>query len=111
MRILSRIIKFEKVTHLSPVTGSTLRRVSRSTMVSVGTSIYMTLRKELKREITDENRRKLDENLATSFPGYFVSPPQREGGRKIIFLWGGETKDPGNEVGRKLEANSCIRES
>lgn len=28
-----------------------------------------------------------------------------------IPFWGGETKDPGNEVGRKLEANSCIRES
>ena len=36
--------------------------------------------------------------MATSFPGSFVSPPQREGGKKIIFLWGGETKDPGNEV-------------
>ena len=97
VRILSRIIKFEKVTHLSPVTGSTLRRVSRSRMVSVGTSIYMTLRKE-SIEKRDENRRKVDENLATSFPGSFVSPPQREGGRNIIFLWGGETKDPGNEV-------------
>ena len=31
-------------THLSPVTGSTLRRVNLSRMVSVGTSIKITLK-------------------------------------------------------------------